>query len=95
MVNMRQGRRTEDKSTTDEAPGRDVSFICPLFFFLVSYSPFCQSACLLKKSSKHARASQEHAYGVGAQPTTRGDHIHWIEEKWHSDLSQAGQGQVL
>ena len=24
--------------------GENVSFICPLFFFLVSYSPFCQSA---------------------------------------------------
>ena len=35
-------------STTDEAPGRNVFSICPLFFFLVSYSPFCQSACLLK-----------------------------------------------
>ena len=36
-------------STTDEAPGRNVFSICPLLFFLVSYSPFCLSSCLLKK----------------------------------------------
>ena len=36
-------------STTDEASGRNVFSICPLIFFLVSYSPFCLSSCLLKK----------------------------------------------
>ena len=33
---------------TDEAPGRNVFSICPLLFFLVSYSPFCLSSCPLK-----------------------------------------------
>ena len=36
-------------SATDEAPGRNVFSICPLLFFLVLYSPFCLSSCLLKK----------------------------------------------
>ena len=37
-------------SITDEAPRRNVSFICPLFFFLVSYSPFrLLSICLSRK----------------------------------------------
>ena len=35
-------------SATDEAPGRNVFSICPLLFFLVLYSPFCLSSCLLK-----------------------------------------------
>ena len=42
-------------STTDEAPGRYVFSICPLLFFLVLYSPFCLSSCLLKKYHENLR----------------------------------------
>ena len=33
----------------EEEQRTNRSSICPLLFFLVSYSPFCLSACLLKK----------------------------------------------
>ena len=56
--------RAKGLSTTDEAPGRNVFSICPLLFFLVSYSPFCLSSCLLKKIRLRLLCNRDSAVSV-------------------------------